>query len=112
MAESGALALQDGVAAECGHAFCRACITEYLEAAEGVASCQACEKPLTIDLHNAPVVCSLPYPIPCSMQSQSMVLAAHMAFSTPGSYKTSLYLASQMVMMEQGAEIGASARFK
>lgn len=53
---------QDGVAAECGHAFCRACITEYLEAAQGVASCQACEKPLTIDLHNAPVVCSLPCP--------------------------------------------------
>jgi len=48
--------LEDGVAAECGHAFCRACITEYLETAEGVAACQACEKPLSIDLLNARAV--------------------------------------------------------
>jgi DNA repair protein RAD16 len=52
--------LEDGVAAECGHAFCRACITEYLETADGVAACQACEKPLTIDLRNAPTVRILP----------------------------------------------------
>ena len=87
MAEIGKLALQDGVAAECGHAFCRACITEYLEAAEGVASCQACEKPLTIDLHNAPVVRFLPHTVLCN--GSRFVLAALRSLLTQG--KVRLY---------------------
>ena len=49
--------LEDGIAAECGHAFCRACLTEYLETATGTAKCHACEHPLTVDLANAPKVC-------------------------------------------------------
>ena len=50
--------LEDGVAAACGHAFCRACITDFLETATGAACCAACDKPLTIDLANAtPVSC-------------------------------------------------------
>ncbi|KAK9813234.1 hypothetical protein WJX72_011166 [[Myrmecia] bisecta] len=42
--------LEDPVAAACDHAFCRACITEYLEGATGQAKCPSCEKPLTVDL--------------------------------------------------------------
>ena len=48
--------LEDGIAAGCGHAFCRACITEYMETATGTATCVACDKPITIDLVNAPPV--------------------------------------------------------
>lgn len=54
--------LEDGLAAGCGHAFCRACLREYLESAESGAEavCTACSKPLTVDLATAPLVTHLP----------------------------------------------------
>ena len=42
--------LEDGIAAACGHTFCRVCVTEYLDNAVGACTCPTCERPLTIDL--------------------------------------------------------------
>lgn len=48
--------LEDAVQAACGHAFCRVCITEFLETATGHAGCPDCSKPLTLDLSSSAVV--------------------------------------------------------
>lgn len=42
--------LEDGISANCGHAFCRVCVMEYLDNAVGACNCPTCECPLTIDL--------------------------------------------------------------
>eukprot|EP00892_Ulva_mutabilis_P003353 jgi/Ulvmu1/138/UM001_0142.1 len=42
--------LEDGLAAACGHAFCRVCVTEYLDNSVGATACPTCQRPLTIDL--------------------------------------------------------------
>jgi DNA repair protein RAD16 len=44
--------VEDGVAAKCGHEFCRECVKAYMESipAGGEATCPACSKPLTVDL--------------------------------------------------------------
>ena len=47
--------IRAGLAAGCGHTFCRTCLTEYIAAASGSAACPACDRPLTVDLSAAPV---------------------------------------------------------
>lgn len=43
--------LEDSVTAACKHSFCRACVSEYLQALGGqAAKCPTCSKPLTVDL--------------------------------------------------------------
>lgn len=42
--------LEDGIAAACGHSFCRVCVTEYLDNSVGATDCPTCQRPLTIDL--------------------------------------------------------------
>lgn len=42
--------LEDGIGAACGHAFCRVCVTEYLDNSVGACTCPTCDRPLTIDL--------------------------------------------------------------
>jgi DNA repair protein RAD16 len=47
--------LEDGVAAACGHSFCRVCVTEYLDNLVGGCKCPSCDTPLTIDLSAPPL---------------------------------------------------------
>lgn len=44
--------LEDPVVSNCQHPFCRACICEYMDAAQGQGQtkCPTCEKPLSVDL--------------------------------------------------------------
>lgn len=42
--------LEDPVMSSCQHVFCRACMMEYMEGAQGQAKCPSCEKPLSVDL--------------------------------------------------------------
>ena len=44
--------LEDPVVSACRHTFCRACICEYMDAAQGQGQCKcpACDKPLSVDL--------------------------------------------------------------
>lgn len=40
----------------CDHVFCRACMMEYMEGAQGQAKCPSCEKPLSVDLSGSAAV--------------------------------------------------------
>ena len=51
--------LEDPVVSSCKHAFCRACMTEYMDGAQGQAKCPSCDKPLTVDLNASASVSSL-----------------------------------------------------
>ncbi|GAB4813783.1 hypothetical protein N2152v2_000829 [Parachlorella kessleri] len=42
--------VEDPVVSACDHAFCRGCITEYMNSATGVAKCPSCARALTVDL--------------------------------------------------------------
>lgn len=42
--------LEDGIGAECGHAFCRICVSDYLGTSDGTTICPTCNRPLSIDL--------------------------------------------------------------
>lgn len=50
--------LEDPVVSSCKHAFCRACMTEYMDGAQGQAKCPSCDKPLTVDLNASASVSS------------------------------------------------------
>lgn len=47
--------LEDPVVSNCQHPFCRACISEYMDAAQGQGQtkCPTCEKPLSVDLSSS-----------------------------------------------------------
>ena len=49
--------LEDPVVSVCQHAFCRACMMEYMDGAQGQAKCPSCDKPLSVDLSANPLVC-------------------------------------------------------
>ena len=51
--------LEDPVVSSCKHAFCKACMTEYMDGAQGQAKCPSCDKPLTVDLNASASVSSL-----------------------------------------------------
>ncbi|KAL0027325.1 hypothetical protein WJX79_000283 [Trebouxia sp. C0005] len=46
--------LEDPVVSVCQHAFCRACMMEYMDGAQGHANCPSCDKPLSVDLNANP----------------------------------------------------------
>lgn len=46
--------LEDPVVSVCQHAFCRACMMEYMDGAQGQAKCPSCDKPLSVDLNANP----------------------------------------------------------
>ena len=48
--------LEDPVMSSCDHVFCRACMMEYMEGAQGQAKCPSCEKPLSVDLSGSAAV--------------------------------------------------------
>ncbi len=48
--------LEDPVVSVCQHAFCRACMMEYMDGAQGQAKCPSCDKPLSVDLNANPSV--------------------------------------------------------
>ena len=48
--------LEDPVLSSCQHVFCRACMMEYMEGAQGQAKCPSCEKPLSVDLSGSAAV--------------------------------------------------------
>ena len=48
--------LEDPVVSSCRHTFCRACMTDYLDAAQSTAKCPTCDKPLTVDLSSTSTV--------------------------------------------------------
>lgn len=50
--------LEDPVMSACQHVFCRACMMEYMEGAQGQAKCPSCEKPLSVDLSASAAVSS------------------------------------------------------
>lgn len=52
--------LEDGIGADCGHAFCRVCVSEYLGSTEGTTTCPTCNRPLSIDLRAPASNCVLP----------------------------------------------------
>src|SRR5947209_1531828 len=52
--------VEDPVQSACGHLFCRACVTEYIQGAVGQAKCPGCDKLLTVDLNGAAPVSSAP----------------------------------------------------
>ena len=54
--------LEDPVVSVCQHAFCRACMMEYMDGAQGQAKCPSCDKPLSVDLNANPSVGS-PMPL-------------------------------------------------
>lgn len=67
--------LEDPVMSACQHVFCRACMMEYMEGAQGQAKCPSCEKPLSVDLSGSATVSS----------AHSMLL---LWFSVHGGYPT------------------------
>ena len=54
--------LEDPVVSACQHVFCRACMMEYMEGAQGQAKCPSCEKPLSVDLNGSATVSPAPHP--------------------------------------------------
>ena len=57
--------LEDGVVAACGHAFCRVCVTDYLDYAVSAATpCPVCDKPLTVNLEAGADDAAAPKPAP------------------------------------------------
>ena len=70
--------LEDPVVSNCQHPFCRACICEYMDAAQGQGQtkCPTCEKPLSVDLSGSASVSAAACVVQSPCLSSLMLMGA------------------------------------
>jgi hypothetical protein len=74
--------LEDGITAECGHAFCRICVSDYLGTVQDITTCPTCKRPLSIDLQAPATSSAVSLPPPLSPIAHASYVE-YLAFSFP-----------------------------